>query len=222
MKFQTYGCSFTEYYWPTWTNFLQSQHTVQRYGSPGIGNTRIAQNVLDNADEDHVQLIMWSGFDRLDVDDERYLKTHMGSGKYVGEQISLQQLMSNTIEAIHRTNQHCAKHDITVYNFLAFPLQLGEHSHVVSTKHDLKKHLPSFAEPLSMFCLDNPKFYPNPRDHHPCPSQHLAYVNTVMAPQIGIKAIAVDDKLLEEWDRRASQMPKPKKWQPFQKQIFKF
>ena len=222
MKFQTYGCSFTEYYWPTWVNFLQLHHTLQRYGSPGIGNTRIAQHVVDNADKDHVQLIMWSGFDRLDINDERYMKTHMGSGKYVGKQISLQQLMSKTIEAIHNTNQHCNNNNITVYHFLAFPLELGENSHVVSTKHDLEKHLPNFAEPLSMFCLDNPKVYSNPRDQHPCPSQHLAYVNTIIAPQIGIKSIAVDNKKLDEWDRFASQMPKPKKWQPFQQQIFKF
>ena len=116
MKFQTYGCSYTEYFWPTWVNFLQTTYKVDRYGSPGIGNTRISQLILDNADKTCAQIVMCSGFDRVDRDDNKYIETNMGSGKYMGIYITLETLMANTIEAIYKTNKFCKDNNIAIFN----------------------------------------------------------------------------------------------------------
>lgn len=219
MKFQTYGCSYTEYFWPTWVNFLQTTHKVDRYGSPGIGNTRISQLILDNADKTCAQIVMWSGFDRVDRDDNKYIETNMGSGKYMGIYITLETLMANTIEAIYKTNKFCEDNDISIFNFLAFPLELGENKSTVKIQHHLYESLPKFSESLSMFCIDNPKKY-SVEDNHPSPIQHYQYLNTVMLPLIGIDCIDINNQTLEDIEKKFTSLTKVDKWKKFEKQNF--
>lgn len=68
----TFGCSFTNYAWPTWADFLglEFEH-FENWGVPGIGNVAIANRVSEcfvknNITEDDTVVIQWSGHLRND------------------------------------------------------------------------------------------------------------------------------------------------------------
>jgi hypothetical protein len=65
----TLGCSFTKWYWPTWSDWLDKyQGPVTNWAYNGNGNNHIYWVLLDRIDQittdDHI-MIMWSGSSRL-------------------------------------------------------------------------------------------------------------------------------------------------------------
>ena len=73
-RFFVIGCSFTEWYWPTWANIIAEQNLhleFYSFAKPGQGNTYISTllNQLThthNLCETDLVGIMWSSFHRLD------------------------------------------------------------------------------------------------------------------------------------------------------------
>ena len=74
----TFGCSFTQYCWPTWADILGRQFDFyQNWGKNGAGNLFIACavsecHVKNLLNEDDTVVIMWSGTTRED----RYYDNH--------------------------------------------------------------------------------------------------------------------------------------------------
>jgi hypothetical protein len=73
MRLFTFGCSFTNYQWPTWADFVSlGFDKFQNWGQGGAGNYYIANRLLECHDlngitkEDHV-LIMFSDYNRYDL-----------------------------------------------------------------------------------------------------------------------------------------------------------
>jgi hypothetical protein len=73
MRLFTFGCSFTNYQWPTWANFVSlGFDKFQNWGQGGAGNYYIANRILECHDlnkiteEDHV-LVMFSDYNRYDL-----------------------------------------------------------------------------------------------------------------------------------------------------------
>jgi hypothetical protein len=68
----TFGCSFTEYIWPTWADILGQQHEYfENWGMAGAGNLYIFNSIIE-ANQRHkftkedTVIIMWSGLNRVD------------------------------------------------------------------------------------------------------------------------------------------------------------
>ena len=80
---KTYGCSFTQYRWQTWPNFLKifSKQTVENFGIPGASNEIICRTICKTAKKDDIIVVMWSGFDRVHSD-IFYRKNKFCEGKY--------------------------------------------------------------------------------------------------------------------------------------------
>lgn len=77
----TLGCSFTNWLYPTWSDYIK-EHTnleVINLASTGQGNDTIKQNLYTIDSSDHV-FIMFSGYDRYNygIDDD-WFKEHVGS-----------------------------------------------------------------------------------------------------------------------------------------------
>jgi hypothetical protein len=71
----TFGCSLTNYYWPTWADILGRGRDYQNWGLPGLGNMGIFLQVIEagykhNIGPDDQVVIMWSYLGRED----RYVK----------------------------------------------------------------------------------------------------------------------------------------------------
>ena len=68
----TFGCSFTEYRWPTWANILgQNFDQFENWGQPGGGNTFILNSLMECINRNIIQandtvIIMWTSIGRED------------------------------------------------------------------------------------------------------------------------------------------------------------
>jgi hypothetical protein len=77
----TFGCSFTNYIWPTWADFLSlSYNEYHNYGKSGGGNQFIFESLIE-ADITHkftkndTVVIMWSTYHRHDLYKDGYWNT---------------------------------------------------------------------------------------------------------------------------------------------------
>jgi hypothetical protein len=71
----TFGCSLTNYYWPTWADILGYDRDHQNWGLPGLGNVGIFLHVIEagyrcNIGPEDEVVIMWTYLGRED----RYVK----------------------------------------------------------------------------------------------------------------------------------------------------
>ena len=212
--YKTYGCSFTEYQWPTWTYFLGKVAKVERHGVPGWGNEDIARSILHSADNKSVQVVMWSGFDRVSRDHNKKFDI-IGEGKYTGNDYSNERLLSRTYESIYLVNKYCSEKNIKLHNFLAFPLRLGEDRKLHNIDHPLRSSMPEFAVSFSEWCLDNKSIIQHEHDGHPSVSQHLAYYNTVISDILGTQKVSENYEHLREQELQFSKLKTKSKWKNY-------
>ena len=81
----TFGCSFTNYVWPTWADIIGTQFSdFQNWGKSGAGNYYISSKLyechtVNQITKDDVILIMFSSIDRFDYIDQNSNFITMGS-----------------------------------------------------------------------------------------------------------------------------------------------
>lgn len=67
-----FGCSYTNYAWPTWANFLSIEYqNYQNWAMPGLGNRAIAERVAEcccrhEFNENDIVIVQWSSHLRND------------------------------------------------------------------------------------------------------------------------------------------------------------
>ena len=75
MRLFTFGCSYTEYIWPTWSDVLAHDldcDEAHNYGKAGMGNQGIACRLIE-ANRKHsfqpedIICIVWSSWTRVDL-----------------------------------------------------------------------------------------------------------------------------------------------------------
>lgn len=71
MKIHAYGCSFTNYKWPTYADILGEQYNAINRGNSGSGNERIFYHFMEdfkneNIDSKDIVIFQWSGLTRFD------------------------------------------------------------------------------------------------------------------------------------------------------------
>ena len=69
----TFGCSFTQYWWPTWANIIATDLGIpaQNWGIGGVGNVAIQHRMVEcdlknTFTEDDLILVLWSSWARED------------------------------------------------------------------------------------------------------------------------------------------------------------
>lgn len=78
----TIGCSFTNWLYPTWTDFIHQHYdaSVNNLGYPGYGNDTIKKKLYTINSSKHV-FVMFSGYDRNCIGiDDHWLKKNMHDG----------------------------------------------------------------------------------------------------------------------------------------------
>lgn len=70
-RLYTFGCSFTNWYWPTWADILLSEFPGENWGKAGGGNKFIFESLIEchvtnQITPDDLVIIMWSSFARED------------------------------------------------------------------------------------------------------------------------------------------------------------
>lgn len=72
-RFFAFGCSYTNYLWPTWADIIADDLEIEyhNFGQPGLGNVGIQAEVIradleHNFSKDDLIIIMWSHWNRED------------------------------------------------------------------------------------------------------------------------------------------------------------
>ena len=72
MRLFTFGCSYTNYYWPTWSDMLGYQFDEhQNWAISGLGNNAIMQRVNEALTQNKITaqdcvVVQFTDFNRLD------------------------------------------------------------------------------------------------------------------------------------------------------------
>jgi hypothetical protein len=71
-RFFAFGCSLTNYYWPTWADIIGKEMPLyENWGGPGFGNHYIFNSIIEadikhNFNQEDLIIVMWSGIHRED------------------------------------------------------------------------------------------------------------------------------------------------------------
>ena len=137
----TSGCSFTQYRWPTWANYLKAwsskiqPYRVVNVGQAGVDNSIITYRMIDylnnkiplgsienkhNPNDVSKVCVMWTGHERY-CPQYKDIVTHKDI-KYVGEHFHPTERLRNLAMCIDVINLLCQTKNIKCYNFFYFDL----------------------------------------------------------------------------------------------------
>lgn len=202
----TSGCSYTQYCWPTWADYLGHYYdTHLQLGQAGQDCTRIARGIIDsNVTKEDTVVICWTGFDRFN-----YLQNQQwnGMGSVLGQKdfftkyYSPVERFATMIDAMTLLDLHSRAVGYQTYHFSAFPWLLGE---IEKYPHPDNIAL-SQRRPLSNLYMDNDletfkinnlniriKHQYNNDDDHPTPLCHWNWLKQVVLPVLDLK---IDTKI---------------------------
>ena len=203
----TFGCSFTQYWWPTWAEILGNQPYFtehQNWGLSGFGNLGIACSVAEaharhkftSAD---TVIIMWSGIYREDrwVSQDWFRSGHINySSDYPAEFIdkfidyrgcAIRDFAQITTVQHMLTSTGCNYHFLSMHDLGEVPfddMSPEDISDVIDLYSDtLNMIKPSVHEVIFDNCWHTPSRNWNnkPRsDYHPLPAEHTEYLQQVL------------------------------------------
>jgi hypothetical protein len=210
-RFFSFGCSFTEYSWPTWANILA--HTFKQqgiecynYGRSGTGNyaifnTMIKADLRHKFTADDIIMVMWSSWSR---EDRWFSFGGWGSGGNVLNNPVL--FDQNFIE-----KYWCLENDVIsnicsissaqrLFN-ITFEARINASELRVDSEQLTDPLLTKFLE-LSSIKSDNTLLSSTNKmsdfDTHPLPLQHLHFIQTVIEKQTEFKISTDTIKWVEQ------------------------
>ena len=196
----TSGCSFTQYRWPTWANYLKAwstkgrPHRVVNVGEAGIDNSIITYRMVDYLNGNmpigrfelkyypiHVKkvCVMWTGYERY-CPQYKDIVTHTDI-KYVGKHFHPNERLRNLAMCIDTINLLCQSKNIKCFSFFYYQLSDEE-----------KKYLDNMTvgpwhinyTSLSRYRRNNQPVFGN--DLHPTPLDQWIFARDIVAPTIGL------------------------------------
>jgi hypothetical protein len=196
----TSGCSYTQYCWPTWADYLATafDHHLQ-IGKSGMDCARIARGVLDIEIAKHdVVVICWTGFDRFNYLSEskwQGLGSILSNKDFYKNYYNSTERFATMYDAMTLVDLDSKTRGYQAWHFSAFPWLLGEiektpdpenivrsHSRDLNNlfmHEDLESYKISINDPLTCH-----KY--NQQDDHPTPECHWKWLKQVILPQIKI------------------------------------
>jgi hypothetical protein len=203
----TFGCSFTQYMWPTWANIVAYDMNIEFYNFAlaGLGNVGIQHRIVEadvkyNFQEDDIVLIMWTSWcreDRIkhgkwmpsgsvlyhqnDVYDQKFVKKYWDYGNDIVKNctaiITANKLYKNNIK----------------WQSSGFPFFFTELSRPAGTQHErviykmYKKNMP-VLDHVDIIKKDyhSTAFNGNIKDMHPDVKEHLSIVENYVYEKLNL------------------------------------
>lgn len=139
----TFGCSFTNFVWPTWADFLSTYYdSFTNHGQAGSGNRAIFHRIIEyvNSKQDFSQdqiVIQWSSCAREDKYIKNSSQNYLCGGnitnnpfydkEYVHNHFSFQQSLVETTNYIKAVKDLLAYHNISYTMTFMLDLRIGPH-----------------------------------------------------------------------------------------------
>lgn len=205
MKFKrifSFGCSFTAYAWPTWSDIIayDLELPYENWGLGGLGNFGIQARLVEcdlknNLETDDLVLLLWSGWnreDRFDISKGGWLcggcifhNPHYNE-KYLYDYWTLENDIIRSITVIHSTRK-------AYKNIVKFEGEMTSPNHGDEYFNgQLEQYAQNVPIMLKLFDHNIPKFdiekidkwqeYLN--DPHPSILQHLEFVEKYVYPKL--------------------------------------
>jgi hypothetical protein len=204
----TSGCSYTQYCWPTWADYLATafDHHLQ-LGKSGMDCARIARGVLDTEiTQSDVVVICWTGFDRFNYQYEykwQGLGSMLGNKDFYTKYYTAQERFATMYDAMTLIDLDSKTRGYQTWHFSAFPWLLGE---IEKTPHPENIARSQSRDLNNLFMHEDLESYKlgindprtshkyNPHDDHPTPECHWKWLKQVILPQIKID-LDLDDRV---------------------------
>lgn len=221
------GCSFTDYCWSTWADYLSAEFDeFCNVGIAGGDNATIARAVVNEAKAGDTVVIMWSGFDRWSIYKDTlkispsdkhdphwyHLGSIRGDKTYLVKYYHCVERFQSTMDYIQLVNLHSQVHKYAVYHFSAFPFFMGETEKEVDPrildiykKYNIANNyveeisLLDYQQQNNQYILSRHQYHPSGTDNHPTPLTHWEYCSKIIAPKVGLTiSTTLDEVMLEQ------------------------
>jgi len=198
-RFFAFGCSFTQYVWPSWAEIISWDLNLpfQNWGMGGLGNVGIFHrmtecNLKNNFNSDDLIITVWSSWTRED----RYLKNMWAAygnvfnnpiydSEFLSKYWSLENDIIKNSTAIIAANK---MFNLNVQGHIQTPATFESSENMFSVQEArlidfYKQHFTSD----NIFNITSDSAYDYLiRDNHPDLLQHLAYVKEQIYPKLGL------------------------------------
>lgn len=215
----TFGCSFTQYMWPTWANIIafDRQVEIKNFAVAGMGNVGIMQRILE-ADlkykftSDDKIMIMWTSWSREDkvinnhYDGKGSIFNHNVSYKWLRDNWSMENDIIKNITAIHFINRLYGNYiEWQGHSSEPYTSEIDGHrasyAKQISPDHTIdlvtKLYKPALPDiEYRMLEQDKLAFDCFP-DSHPDVLEHLEIVKTWIYPSLGLE---LRDETIEAYE----------------------
>jgi len=203
------GCSFTQYYWPTWADILSQEYDYfENWGQPGLGNRAILERLTElvvhnKLTKDDTVIVQWTDFHRYDIHHRNPLRINFPNCTdgwnahgtiFDNPKFSNEWIQTNWKEFSYMLHTYnyiklgtclleslpCTWY-VTFMNNLVAPMEMYEDLSAYKSIFPLTRMLP----PINDFCKDYPKhILDNVEDPHPTPIAHYDYLRTFLVPNL--------------------------------------
>lgn len=211
----TFGCSFTQYFWPTWADLLGREFDYfENWGKLGGGNQFIFNSIIECSlrhqfTPDDTVAVMWTNVTRED----RYIKdnwethgnvftTYFYSPEFLHRYFDIKGCFVRDLPAIHAAQNYLENLGVKCIFLSMVPIKNYD-QYTVAELDEVQPILDLYADTLKKIrpsvyqTVFNYKWRPLEQDMHPTTLEHLAYLDQVV-PEISISA---DTRL---WAKSAS------------------
>jgi hypothetical protein len=202
----TFGCSFTNWPWPTWADIIAYDLAIphHNWGIPGLGNVGIHSRLIEcdlrnTFTKDDIILVVWSSWSREDRYDVKKTVCTRPSWSSTGD--ILNSYDNNFIKNYWSINNDVMKNstaiisankmfDIKFNGNISTPL-INLHNDAALSFSENEKEIALFFEPHipSDGEFQQPKKHPcrytKINESHPDILSHLDYVNEFICPKLG-------------------------------------
>ena len=202
----TFGCSFTQFYWPTWSHIIAHELKIphQNWGIAGLGNVGVHARLLEcdlrnKFNEDDIILIVWSNWAREDFFDVK--KSYRSNCKWSASGGTTDSYDKNFIETYCSLSNDLIKNsnamisankmfNIKFNGHIVTPI-INLHNDKALAFNDREKELALFYEE---HIPNDGEFtraahtcsYALVNEMHPDIMSHLDYVNEYICPKLNI------------------------------------
>lgn len=202
----TFGCSFTQYMWPTWANIMAYDLELDFYnfGLPGLGNRGISLRMFE-ADikykftQDDIICVLWSSWDRedrirginIDPQGSIFCNNNVYGKKWIKKFYDDSNKMMNNIYDIYATNKMYKD----FISWQASGFEYYKNDTVVDSipqtiTEDAKKIITKYSNVLPKLfhwsSAESGKSFNYLHDTHPDIKKHLQLVETQIYPSLGL------------------------------------
>jgi hypothetical protein len=199
----TFGCSFTQYFWPTWADILGKEFDhFENWGKLGGGNQFIFNSIIECSlrnkfTPDDTVVIMWTNVTRED----RYIKdnwethgnvftTYFYSPEFLHRYFDIKGCFVRDLAVIHAAKNYLENLGVKFIFLSMVPIQNYDQYTIAELDEaqplfDLYANTLENIRPSVYEKVFNYKWRPQEQDMHPTSIEHLEYLDKVV-PEIPI------------------------------------